>query len=770
MCSAREDLRKPLSRQQAHALHTRIEDLERLLRDNGIDPSHAAGPSHHSGEDEEDGEGRQAGADVSDHIVVASGGYQVHGPTSAFRHLAKFHSDEPEPTPNDDGDSLGFRRHLPAGIPISAHDHDLALKRFFRYYASWAQRTHPLRFYEDMETALGPNPPTTRVNYYSPMLHLAILAIGLCFCDDPNLRSPAVRKIFAEEAKTHFDHECMSPTIATVQALAHLASYHSLAAEHNLGWIYIGSALRCAMSMGLNLNVRSDQSRERNSTWHTVFCQEAVWAPYVGRAVLWPESTVPPPSIDEELDAWIDDDDDQPSMISSTFQQTVSLMTLGNRIMDNLYGIKSDLASLVRSGTVSEISLALTTWLEQLPPALAITSHTRNARPHILMMHLSWAWLVILLHRPFYRPLAGKSTTESSASSTSTTSSTNGSTAQGSSASAPGYHAALAVKHCDRAANQIVSLLQIWHRQHDLRYVPPTALQCCFIAGTTHLLAYASSRSEKRQAEALGRAQQCIQLLSYMAVSWPAALQKQKLLEDLLAEYGRASGRSQAQTPGVGVNTGGSAVRSRSQQAFGLDGVPHPAGSPHVRERVQPVMATASSASAAAAAAAGIAPSQFNIHSQPNLRYFPQTNPYPPPPPAAEIGTSLDSSTFDLSSLAMFSVDSLGQATTLPPHLPSTTTSSTTNSLAATSGHPLHSPHGLAYDYDPSHFESYVSQQQSQQHPSTTAAAIGQQPHLAPMQLQSLSPNSQALFEYILQPYLGGSLADLGGSYGQQMG
>ncbi len=26
--------------------------------------------------------------------------------------------------------------------------------------------------------------------------------------------------------------------------------------------------------------------------------------------------------------------------------------------------------------------------------------------PHILMMHLSWAWLVILLHRPFYRPLA----------------------------------------------------------------------------------------------------------------------------------------------------------------------------------------------------------------------------------------------------------------------------------------------------------------------------------------------------------------------------
>jgi hypothetical protein len=30
-----------------------------------------------------------------------------------------------------------------------------------------------------------------------------------------------------------------------------------------------------------------------------------------------------------------------------------------------------------------------------------------NALPHILMMHLSHAWLVILLYRPFYRPFAG---------------------------------------------------------------------------------------------------------------------------------------------------------------------------------------------------------------------------------------------------------------------------------------------------------------------------------------------------------------------------
>jgi hypothetical protein len=161
-----------------------------------------------------------------------------------------------------------------------------------------------------------------------------------------------------------------------------------------------------------------------------------------------------------------------------------------------------------------------------------------------------------------------------------------------------GYNAALAVKvgcvligvrldsmaqlfdfrfvdqHCDRAAMQIVTLLQTWHRLHDLRFTPPTALQCCFIAGTTHLLSFASSRTEKKQADALSRAQECIRLMSYMAVSWPAAQQKQKLLEDLLGEYGMSvSSRSDGKT----------LAETKSQpHIFGMDGVRHSYQSPQV--------------------------------------------------------------------------------------------------------------------------------------------------------------------------------------------
>jgi len=98
-----------------------------------------------------------------------------------------------------------------------------------------------------MALALSSETPI-KTPHYSPMLHNAILAIGLCYCDEPHLRTPALRKVFVTEAKKHLETEGMNPSVATVQALAHLASGHSVDAEHNLGWLYIGMALRCALA------------------------------------------------------------------------------------------------------------------------------------------------------------------------------------------------------------------------------------------------------------------------------------------------------------------------------------------------------------------------------------------------------------------------------------------------------------------------------------------------------------------------------------------
>jgi hypothetical protein len=96
-------------------------------------------------------------------------------------------------------------------------------------------------------------------------------------------------------------------------------------------------------------------------------------------------------------------------------------------------------------------------------------------------------------------------------------------------------------QQCDRSALHIIHMLQIWHRVHNLRYTPPTALQVCFVAGTTHLLSLASSRANsKKHLEAAAHLVECVRLLRFMAVSWPAAEQARLLLDGLRADYGLA--------------------------------------------------------------------------------------------------------------------------------------------------------------------------------------------------------------------------------------
>lgn len=49
-------------------------------------------------------------------------------------------------------------------------------------------------------------------------------------------------------------------------------------------------------------------------------------------------------------------------------------------------------------------SLQLNAWKERLSPEVDITLATRlTATPHRIMMHLTYWWLFMLLHRPFYR-------------------------------------------------------------------------------------------------------------------------------------------------------------------------------------------------------------------------------------------------------------------------------------------------------------------------------------------------------------------------------
>jgi len=90
--------------------------------------------------------------------------------------------------------------------------------------------------------------PTAQTPHYSPLLHNAILSVALCYADEEHLRFPGTRKIFAQQAKRYIDSDCANPTVATVQGLVTLSSYHSLEGEYNLGWIYVGQGSRVAQA------------------------------------------------------------------------------------------------------------------------------------------------------------------------------------------------------------------------------------------------------------------------------------------------------------------------------------------------------------------------------------------------------------------------------------------------------------------------------------------------------------------------------------------
>ena len=102
------------------------------------------------------------------------------------------------------------------------------------------------------------------------MLHNAILALACTYADDPELVSQDTRDLFGRTAKSMIDQECSRPTLATVEALALLSSYHASKMEDGLFSLHLGMAVRMGEALGLNVNcsgwVRSGHITQQDMT------------------------------------------------------------------------------------------------------------------------------------------------------------------------------------------------------------------------------------------------------------------------------------------------------------------------------------------------------------------------------------------------------------------------------------------------------------------------------------------------------------------------
>ncbi|KNZ79271.1 Nitrogen assimilation transcription factor nit-4 [Termitomyces sp. J132] len=394
-----------------------------------------------------------------------------------------------------------WSRYLPTSVPLDRKEHD--------------------------------RPTPDKTVHYSPMLHNALLAVATAFSDDHRIRDLKARQTFAILAKNYVEAECQQPNISVVHALSLLGSYHSGLGEQTLGYLYFGMSARMSQALGLSIDcsawvksglLTENDQFDRNWAFWTIFTQDVCWSLYVGRDFSIPFSSnslkrIPIPIVDTEFDSvpWYHPPSgiaSQPNYLSKTFAASCELLMIARGIMDVVNGLNNaSVRHEINYELISKIDLQLNTWKSSLSSDLDITIKSRpTATSHRLMMHCTYWWFFILLHRPFYHR-KHRSTDR----------------------------AIDHVKLCKRAAENIVELLGTWRSLYTLRYAPITLVQTAFSAGTIYLLGAVQASTGLRVAQeslkhALAQAQLCVDYLFEIGKSWQCAMNIGEILRRLLQE------------------------------------------------------------------------------------------------------------------------------------------------------------------------------------------------------------------------------------------
>jgi len=124
--------------------------------------------------------------------------------------------------------------------------------------------------------------PPLKTAHYSPMLHNALLAVATAFSDNPAIKDPATRRLYADKARSCLESECELPKLSAMTALSILANYHSSTNHPTLGYIYFGISARMSQALGLGIDcspwveaglITEAGMLDRNWALWATFCQ-----------------------------------------------------------------------------------------------------------------------------------------------------------------------------------------------------------------------------------------------------------------------------------------------------------------------------------------------------------------------------------------------------------------------------------------------------------------------------------------------------------------
>ncbi|KAJ6022340.1 hypothetical protein N7499_002897 [Penicillium canescens] len=550
---AAQDRRRPVSKAYVAALENRVAWLEGLWEsqkeeageiEEELEDGERDRPCRLASEPQPD---RELSHRPVEHLQIdnITGEVREYGPTSMFKHLPATENSSTSPEKPRTSSSTTITTHS-GKLALSGLQetfdkamHLKALRAFFAFFNPWCWWVDEKRFRDDMGTV-----PTEasafvrnelRTDHYSPLLHFAILAIGVMYLNEgPSFDRGRVSDSFARNAATFFEEEIESAKLSAVVGLMLLGSHHAGHARQSLGYIYSGTGMRLTRILGLSTDVSSwvdkglispETKRSRDRIWNNVYIQDKLWSTYVGRAPApnlsnWHMVLCP---IDKEEDArpWhgLDDSESEPvrsSWVASTLAWTCKLARIIELTLTHIYSTRT--SGKIRNNRY-DLCVLLEKWNEELPEQLRVSSSMLRGQgvlsilPHVLVMNIMFHFAIILLNRPDScgTPQRRRPISKTHNSDILTT----------------------ATEKCNQAAVKVLHLAEVFDRTYGLRCAPVSMTQFIFTAGTVHLPSAANNQKADLDVDLVKR---YIDLLQSMGQTWQCAAQSADVMKRLLQE------------------------------------------------------------------------------------------------------------------------------------------------------------------------------------------------------------------------------------------
>ncbi|XEV01239.1 hypothetical protein FSHL1_006526 [Fusarium sambucinum] len=259
---------------------------------------------------------------------------------------------------------------------------------------------------------------------YSDLLVSSICAVGASFerLKHPELPAP-LGAFFASRAKVLLELDLDNPRLSTVQALTILSTHEGGSTRDTRGWLYSGMAMRLAFDLGLHLDptpyvvsgkMSAVEARARTITFWGAFVTDQMWGFYLGRPFHnalesvtlkrpYQDSTsypitywVPYGIPDPDQRTWPDTQE----VIAGRWVALYEIMSeLGSKMYCRTDVSKIELQSLAEN-TLHELNM----WKSSLPPELVLDVNALETGvhlPHTLILHMQYAFCIMILHRPF---------------------------------------------------------------------------------------------------------------------------------------------------------------------------------------------------------------------------------------------------------------------------------------------------------------------------------------------------------------------------------